>query len=117
MVCICGFAAEDIPTFNWYFLMHLTEIIARQDVWEVYSIHDAINIQSTYGPMTILKKPHTTPVYNHGRFIPTNGINYQGCLYEFLVIPTERLQICIGGNLLTRTCTLWPTRAVKTFSS
>ena len=41
----------------------------------------------------MLKKPNNTPVYNHSCYQPTNGINYQGCLYEFHFTPTERLQI------------------------
>ena len=84
---ICGVPASELPVFEWYFLIGVAEIITRKDVWEV-----AINLQSTYEISTVLRKPHTTPVYNHGRFEPTNGINYKGTPYQFPFTPRENLQ-------------------------
>ena len=45
LVCIYGFKERDLPTLKLHFLMHLAEFITRQDIWEMYSIHGAIDIQ------------------------------------------------------------------------
>ena len=60
------------------FLMHMAEVITRLDFWEVYIEHDAMNFQSSFEMRTILNWPHAEPIYDHGRFITTNGINYNG---------------------------------------
>ena len=70
--------------------MHVAEIMIRKAVWEVYSIHDAINLQSTYEMVTVLQN-YATPVYNHNRFEPTIGDHYNGIPYQYDFAPYDNL--------------------------
>ena len=69
--------------------MHLAEVLTRDDCWEVYMELDAANLQSTFEMCTILRRPHTEPIYDHHKFLPTNGVNCKGSPYKFPFTPKE----------------------------
>ena len=72
--------------------MHTAEVLTRDDSWEVYTEIDAANLQSTFGMCTILRKLHTEPTYDCGRFVPTTGVNFTGSPGEFPFTPKETRQ-------------------------
>ena len=78
--------------------MHVAEIMARKVVWEVYSTHDAINLQSTYEMATAWKKPHTTPVYNHSRFELINAYARMALLSNIRLLDERPCKNWSGEN-------------------
>ena len=51
--CMCSLQERDLPTFKWYSLMRMAEVITKFDFWEVYLELDVINLQSSFEMVTI----------------------------------------------------------------
>ena len=86
---ICGMRDDEILEMKWHFLYHVAEILTRKDFWEVYTELEAQHLQSTYEVCKTLHRDDTDPVYNCGRYIPANGINFDGSPSDFPFTPFE----------------------------
>ena len=53
---------------------------------------DATNLQPTFEMCIILRRPHSEPVYDHRKFLPTNGVNFNGSPHQFPFTPKETWQ-------------------------
>ena len=81
--------------------MHTTEVLTRNDFWEVYTEMDAANLQSTFEMCTIRRMPHIESTYDCGRFVPTNGVNFIGSPGDFPFTPKEGWQAARKQSLLS----------------
>ena len=67
-------------------------MLTRKDFWEVYTELDTSHLHSAYELCHILRRDHTTPMFDCSRNIPTNGVNYAGSPEEFPFTPHESLE-------------------------
>ena len=86
MVCMRD---DQIHGTKWHFLYHVAEILTRKDFWEVHTELEAKQLQSTYEVCKIFHRDDTDPVYDCGRYIPANGINFDGSPSDFPFTPFE----------------------------
>ena len=104
---ICGMRDTAIAEFKWYWLMHIAEVITRDDFWELYMDMNASNLQSTFEMCTILRLPHTEPLYDCRRFVPTNGSILPAHHHSFILHQRRHGKQRAAGSLSTRTSIAW----------
>ena len=78
-----------IPEFKWHFMMHVAEILTRDDFWEINTTLDTSNLQSTFELCNILRMQHTVLMFNCSKFTPTNDANFNCKPEEFPFTPKE----------------------------
>ena len=81
-----------VAEFKLHVMMHVAEILTRDDFCEVYTTLDTSNLQSTFKLYNILRMPHTVLMFDCSRFTPTNGVNFSGSPEKFLLTPKETWQ-------------------------
>ena len=95
---------DEIREMKLHFLYHVAEILMRKDFWEVHTELEAPNLQSTYEVCKTLRRDDTDPVYNCGRYVPANGINFDGSPSDFQIYSVRDSKLTILASFTRQRC-------------